>query len=69
MQKHKYELIIFGARKMDVALLKLPNSPDAWPMAYEEAIKNTEVVISEWIKTARSLGREIPEPKGRLAYA
>jgi predicted RNase H-like HicB family nuclease len=36
---------------------------------YEEAIKNAEVVISEWIETARSLGRELPEPKGRLAYA
>jgi predicted RNase H-like HicB family nuclease len=37
--------------------------------SYEEAIKNAEVVISEWIETARGLGREIPQPKGRLAYA
>lgn len=35
----------------------------------EEAIKNAEVVISEWIETARELGREIPLPKGRLVYA
>jgi predicted RNase H-like HicB family nuclease len=36
---------------------------------YEEAIKSAQVIISEWIETARGLGREIPEPKGRLAYA
>jgi predicted RNase H-like HicB family nuclease len=38
-------------------------------LTYEEAIKNAEVVISEWVDTARGLGREIPQPKGRLAYA
>jgi len=36
---------------------------------YEEAIKNALVVIREWIETAKELGREIPEPKGRLLYA
>jgi predicted RNase H-like HicB family nuclease len=28
-----------------------------------------EVVIAEWIETAKELGREIPEPKGRLMFA
>jgi predicted RNase H-like HicB family nuclease len=28
-----------------------------------------ETVIQEWIKTAKELGRPIPEPKGRLAFA
>ncbi|MBC8432095.1 MAG: type II toxin-antitoxin system HicB family antitoxin [Desulfobacterales bacterium] len=36
---------------------------------YEEAIKNAQIVISEWIDTAQSVGREIPRPRGRLAYA
>jgi predicted RNase H-like HicB family nuclease len=36
---------------------------------YEEALKNVQVIISEWIETAESLGREIPAPKGKLAYA
>jgi len=26
-------------------------------------------VIREWVETAKELGREIPEPKGRLLYA
>ena len=36
---------------------------------YLEAIGNAEIVINEWIETASSLGRTIPEPKGRLKYA
>ena len=36
---------------------------------YKEAMHNAEIVISEWIETAKSLGREIPSPKGKLAYA
>jgi len=36
---------------------------------YQDAIKNAETVISEWIEIAQSVGREVPQPKGRLAYA
>jgi predicted RNase H-like HicB family nuclease len=36
---------------------------------YQEAVKNAEQVISEWLETAKELGRYIPEPKGRLLYA
>jgi len=35
----------------------------------QEAVKNAEQVIAEWIETAVELGRYIPEPKGRLLYA
>ena len=37
--------------------------------AREEAVKNAEEVIKLWIETARSLGRKVPKPRGRLAYA
>ncbi len=36
---------------------------------YQEAVANAEQVIQEWIETARSLGRDIPTPKGRLLFA
>jgi predicted RNase H-like HicB family nuclease len=36
---------------------------------YAEAVANAEVVIDEWIDTAHKLGRPIPEPRGKLAYA
>jgi predicted RNase H-like HicB family nuclease len=36
---------------------------------YEEPLKNVWVIVEEWIETANELGREIPVPKGKLAYA
>jgi predicted RNase H-like HicB family nuclease len=36
---------------------------------YQEAVKNAEQVINEWLETAKELGRYIPEAKGRLLYA
>ncbi len=33
---------------------------------YQEAVANAEVVIQEWIETARELGRPVPEPRGPL---
>jgi len=36
---------------------------------YEEAVKNAQQIIFEWIETVESIGREVPLPKGRLAYA
>jgi predicted RNase H-like HicB family nuclease len=35
----------------------------------QEALANAEIVIAEWLETARELGRPIPEPKGRLVFA
>jgi predicted RNase H-like HicB family nuclease len=37
--------------------------------SYVDAVKNVEVVMQEWIETAKELGRTIPDPKGRLMYA
>lgn len=33
-----------------------------------EAVENVEVIMQEWIETAKELG-PIPKPKGRLKYA
>jgi predicted RNase H-like HicB family nuclease len=37
--------------------------------SYAEALAVAEVVIREWIETAKALGRPIPEARGRLAYS
>ena len=68
---HKYELIIFWSEEDGHYVVEVPELAGCMAdgQTYEEAIKNAEVVISEWIETARNLGREIPQPKGRLAYA
>jgi len=36
---------------------------------YQEALAKAEVIIQEWVETAKELGRPIPRPKGRLMYA
>jgi predicted RNase H-like HicB family nuclease len=36
---------------------------------YEEALTNVRIVIDEWVETAKAIGREVPEPKGRLMFA
>jgi len=68
---YKYELIIFWSEEDGRYVVEVPELPGCMAdgLTYEEAIKNAEVVISEWIETAQSLGRGIPKPKGRLAYA
>ena len=68
---YKYELIIFWSQEDGRYVVEVPELPGCMAdgLTYEEAIKNAQTVILEWIETARGLGREIPESKGRLAYA
>ena len=33
---------------------------------YREAVDSAEVIMREWIDTAKELGRPIPEPKPHL---
>lgn len=64
-------MIIYWSKEDKAFIAEVPELPGcaADGKTYEEALKNVEVVIREWIETAQELGREIPEPKGRLAYA
>ena len=68
---HKYELIIFWSDEDQRYLVEVPELPGCMADGeiYEEALTNVQIVIEEWIETARNTGREIPHPKGRLAYA
>ena len=34
----------------------------------EEALKNTEQIVSEWVETARILGRKVPQPERKVVY-
>jgi predicted RNase H-like HicB family nuclease len=36
---------------------------------HREALSNLEVVMAEWIETAKEMGRAIPQPRGRLMFA
>ena len=67
----KYELIVYWSEKDDAFVVEVPELPGcaADGKTYKEAVANAEVVIEEWIETAKSLGRPIPKPRGRLVFA
>ncbi|MBA2246447.1 MAG: type II toxin-antitoxin system HicB family antitoxin [Gemmatimonadetes bacterium] len=67
----RYEVILYWSEEDQAFIAEVPELPGcaADGGTYAEAIANVEVVIREWIETARELGRPIPVPKGRLLYA
>jgi predicted RNase H-like HicB family nuclease len=67
----RYELIIYWSKDDDSFVVEVPKLPGCMAdgKTYAEAVKNAEEIIDEWIETARKLGRPIPEPRGKLAYA
>ena len=67
----KYEIIIFWSEEDHAYIAEAPELPGcaADGKTYREALRNVEVIIQEWIDTAKQLKREIPQPKGRLLYA
>ena len=67
----KYEVIIYWSDEDQAFVAEVPELPGcaADGRTYAEALANAEVVMQEWIETAKELGREIPTPKGRLMFA
>jgi predicted RNase H-like HicB family nuclease len=66
-----YEIILYWSEADQAVIAEVPELPGcaADGQTYSDALENVEVVIDEWIETARSLGREIPKPCGRLTFA
>jgi len=68
---YKYEVIVYWSEEDQAFIAEVPELAGCMAdgASYEEALKNAQMVIGEWIETAKSLGREIPAPRGRLTYA
>jgi predicted RNase H-like HicB family nuclease len=67
----RYEMIIYWSEEDEAFIAEIPELPGCMAdgSTYQDALANAEVVMQEWIETARELGRAIPEPKGRLLFA
>jgi len=67
----KYEVIIYWNADDKAFIAEVPELPGcaADGATKQAALKNVDLVINEWIATAKELGRPIPEPKGRLVFA
>ncbi len=67
----RYEIILYWSEEDQAFIAEVPELPGcaADGETYQEAVQNVEVIMQEWIETAKELGRPIPEPKGRLMFA
>ena len=67
----KYEIILYWSGEDQAFIAAVPELAGcaADGATRQEALANVEVVIAEWLETARELGRPIPEAKGRLLFA
>jgi predicted RNase H-like HicB family nuclease len=69
---HKYEVVIYWSEEDNAFIAEVPELPGCMAdgESYNDALKNVQTIINEWIDTAKKLGRKIPVPKGRkLHYA
>ena len=71
MPKPKYEVIIYWSEEDEAYVAEVPELPGcmAHGATRQSAIKNAELAIRFWIKTAKDDGLEIPEARGRLVFA
>lgn len=69
--KFKYEIIIYWSEEDNSFIAEVPELSGCMAdgSTYQDALANAEIIISEWIETAKELGREIPQPRGRLIFA
>ena len=71
MGKYKYEVIIYWSNEDKAYIAEVPELAGCMSdgNTYEKALQNVQVIIGEWIETAKSLGRNIPIPRGKLMHA
>lgn len=67
----RYEIIIYWSEDDQSFIAEVPELSGCMAdgSTYQEAVSNAQIVMEEWIETAKSIGREIPKPKGKLIYA
>ena len=68
---NKYEIIIYWSNDDEMFIAEVPELSGCMAdgTTYKEALSNVEVIIDEWLETAKELGRAIPNPRGKLMYA
>ena len=67
----KYEIVIYWSEEDQAFIAEVPELAGCMAdgESYQQALANAEIVVQEWIETAKELGRAIPKPKGRLVFA
>jgi predicted RNase H-like HicB family nuclease len=62
---NKYEMIIYWSEADCAYIAEVPELAGCMAdgKTRAEALQNAELVITEWLETALSLGRDIPAPR------
>ena len=65
-----YGIIIYWSEEDKSFIAEVPELPGcmAYGNTYQEALSHAEVIIQEWLETAKVSGRPIPQPKRRLMF-
>ena len=68
---YMYERVVYYLKEEMCWIVVVPELPgcQADGETMDEALANAEVIIQEWIDTAVALGREVPEPAGKVSFA
>jgi len=68
---NKYEVIIYWSDEDDCFVTEVPELAGCMSdgKTYQEALQNTEIVVQEWIETAKEIDRAILTAQCRLVYA
>jgi predicted RNase H-like HicB family nuclease len=63
----KYEIILYWSAEDEAFIAEVPELAGcaADGATRQEALANAELVMAEWLETAKELGRPIPEPRER----
>lgn len=71
LKMSKYEIIIYWSKDDNLFIAEVPELAGCMAdgKTYKEALGNVEIIIEEWISTAKELNRPIPIPKGKLMFA
>ena len=67
---YRYEVIIYWSKEDNAYIAEVPELPGCMAdgTTHRQALDNVQVVIEEWIETAQDMGRDLPEPRGKLMY-
>jgi len=68
---YKYEIILYWSNEDNSYIAEVPELAGCMAdgNTMQSALENVHTVMEEWIETAKLMGREIPVPKGKLAFA
>ena len=68
---YRYEIILYWSVEDAAFIAEVPELPGcmAHGNTQDEALRQAQEAMTAWVEVAQELGRQIPEPRGRLMYA